>query len=133
MLCPEKPIGREPALIPSPQDLAGPATGIINWLPTGRRGGAGMNAHGLAIWSMALGAIATVALARVADLGVRPTLSQLQGATYHATVFLLVLILSGGALQLWPGLAPKLMQAAQVLAGAGRAGPSEFLLRPGVG
>jgi GGDEF domain-containing protein len=92
-----------------------------------------MNAQGLAIWSMALGAIAAVALARVADLIVRPTLSQLQGVAYHATVFLLVLILSGVALQLWPVLDPKLMQAAQVLAGPVCVGLSNFWIRGWLG
>ena len=92
-----------------------------------------MNAHELAIWSMALGAIGAVALARVADLIARPTLSQLQGVAYHATVFLLVLILSGVASQLWPALDPKLMQAAQVLAGPVCVGLSNFWIRGWLG
>jgi GGDEF domain-containing protein len=92
-----------------------------------------MNAHELAIWSMALGAIGAVALARVADLVARPTLSQLQGVAYHATVFLLVLILSGVASQCWPALDPKLMQAAQVLAGPVCVGLSNFWIRGWLG
>lgn len=92
-----------------------------------------MNAHELAIWSMALGAIAAVALARVADLMARPTLSQLQGVAYHATVFVLVLILSGVAAQLWPAADPKLMQAAQVLAGPVCVGISNFWIRGWLG
>lgn len=92
-----------------------------------------MSAQELAIWSMALGAIAAVALARLADLIARPTLSQLQGVVYHATVFLLVLILSGVAAQLWPALDPKLMQATQVLAGPVCVGLSNFWIRGWLG
>lgn len=88
-----------------------------------------MNAQELAVWSMALGAIAAVALARVADLVVRPTLSQAQGVAYHLTVFLLVLVLSGVAAQLWSTAHPKLMQAAQVLAGPVCVGLSNFWIR----
>src|SRR5665647_3151760 len=76
-----------------------------------------MNALELAVWSMALGAIAAVALARVADLVARPSLSQAQGVAYHTVVFLLVLLLSGVARQLSPGADPGLLRAAQVLAG----------------
>ncbi|HWI78522.1 MAG TPA: diguanylate cyclase [Ramlibacter sp.] len=92
-----------------------------------------MNAPELAIWSMALGAIGAVALARVADLIARPTLSQLQGVAYHATVFVLVLILSGVASHLWPAIDPKLMQAAQVLAGPVCVGLSNFWIRGWLG
>ncbi len=88
-----------------------------------------MGAHELAIWSMALGAIAAVALARLADLLVRPSLSQAQGVAYHVTVFLLVFVLSGIAGELWPGLNPKLMQPAQVLAGPVCMGLSNFWIR----
>jgi hypothetical protein len=41
-----------------------------------------MNAQELAIWSMAVGAIAAMALARLADLIVRPTLSQVHSLAY---------------------------------------------------
>lgn len=88
-----------------------------------------MNAQELTIWSMALGAIAAVALARLADLCVRPSLSQLQGVAYHITVFLLVLILSGVAVELWPRINPKLMHPAQVLAGPVCVGLSNFWIR----
>lgn len=88
-----------------------------------------MNAQELAIWSMALGAIAAIALARVADLCVRPSLSQFQGVAYHVTVLLLVLILSGVATELWPEIHPKLMQPAQVLAGPVCVGLSNFWIR----
>jgi GGDEF domain-containing protein len=76
-----------------------------------------MNAQELAIWSMALGAIAAVALARAADLLARPTLSQAQGVAYHVIVFLLVLIESGVAARLGPAADAGPMQTAQVLAG----------------
>jgi GGDEF domain-containing protein len=92
-----------------------------------------MSAQELAIWSMALGAIAAVALVRLADLIARPTLSQSQGVAYHATVLLLVLILSGVAGQLWPAVDPKLMQAAQVLAGPVCVGLSNFWIRGWLG
>jgi hypothetical protein len=88
-----------------------------------------MNAQELMIWSMAHGAIATMALARVADLMVRPTLSQVQGVAYHFTVLLLVLILSGVATETWPLLDPKLVQSAQVLAGPVCVGLSNFWIR----
>ena len=88
-----------------------------------------MTAHELAIWSMALGAVAAVALARLADLIVRPSLSQLQGLAYHGTVFLLVLILSGVAAQLWPRVESRLLQFAQVLAGPVCVGLSNFWIR----
>ena len=88
-----------------------------------------MSAQELAIWSMALGAVAAVALARLADLVVRPSLSQSQGVAYHVTVFLLVLILSGVAGQLWPNLSARLVQPAQVLAGPVCVGLSNFWIR----
>ena len=87
-----------------------------------------MNAQELMIWSMALGAIAAMALARLTDLMVRPTLSQVQGVAYHVTVLLLVLILSGVATETWP-LDPKLVQPAQVLAGPVCVGLSNFWIR----
>jgi len=92
-----------------------------------------MNAQELAVWSMALGAIAVVALARLADLAARPTVSQSQCVGYHATVFMLVLILSGVAAQLWPALDRKLMQAAQVLAGPVCISISSFWIRGWLG
>lgn len=88
-----------------------------------------MSTHEVAIWSMALGAIAAMTLARLADLTVRPSHSQVQGIAYHVTVFLLVLILSGVASQLWPQLDPALLQAAQVLAGPVCVGLSNFWIR----
>jgi GGDEF domain-containing protein len=78
---------------------------------------------------MALGSIAAVALARLVDLTVRPSLSQTQGVAYHATVFLLVLILSGVARQVWPWIDAKSLQIAQVLAGPFCVGLSNFWIR----
>lgn len=88
-----------------------------------------MGTHELAIWSMALGAIGTMTLARVADLMVRPSVSQLQGIGYHVTVLMLVLVLSGVAARLWPGLDAATMQMAQVLAGPFCVGLSNFWIR----
>jgi GGDEF domain-containing protein len=88
-----------------------------------------MNAQELAVWSMALGAIASVALARLADLFVRPSLAQVQGVAYHCTVFLLVLILSGVAGELWPWLDGRRLHFAQVLAGPVCVGLSNFWIR----
>ena len=88
-----------------------------------------MNAQELAVWSMALGAIAAVALARVADFVARPSLAQVQGVAYHCTVFLLVLILSGVAGALWPWLDGPRLHYAQVLAGPVCVGLSNFWIR----
>ncbi len=88
-----------------------------------------MSAHELTIWSMALGAIAAMALARIADLIARPSLAQVQGIAYHVTVFLLVLVLSGVAGQVWPRLDPTLLHGAQVLAGPLCVGLSNFWIR----
>jgi len=88
-----------------------------------------MNAGELAVWSMALGSIAAVALARLADLVARPSISQFQGVAYHSAVFLLVLILSGVLRQLAPGIHPGVMQVAQVLAGPICVGLSDLWIR----
>ena len=82
----------------------------------------------LITWSMALGAIAAVALARTADLLVRPSRSQLRGAAYHGTVFLQVLIL-GGVLQQAGVPAGKPLHVAQVLAGPLCGGLVNFWVR----
>jgi GGDEF domain-containing protein len=92
-----------------------------------------MNAQELAIWSMALGAIGVVALARVADFLARPTRAQTEGIAYHAIVFVLVLILSGVAAKLWPVADARLMQSAQVLAGPVCVGASNFWIRAWLG
>ncbi len=88
-----------------------------------------MSAQELMIWSMALGAIAMVAVARLADLIARPSLSQAQGVGYHFTVFLLVLILSGVPVQAGLAVNPKLMHPAQVLAGPVCVGLANFWIR----
>jgi GGDEF domain-containing protein len=88
-----------------------------------------MSFQELAIWSMALGAIGAMSAARLADLIVRPSASQWQGIAYHVTVFLLVLILSGVAPQVWPSLDPAWFRAAQVLAGPVCVGLSNFWIR----
>ncbi|MEO8653926.1 MAG: 7TM diverse intracellular signaling domain-containing protein [Ramlibacter sp.] len=88
-----------------------------------------MNAQELAVWAMALGAIAAVALARLADLIARPSISQFQGVAYHSAVFLLVLILSGVWRQVAPGTDPGAVQVAQVLAGPVCVGLSDLWIR----
>lgn len=88
-----------------------------------------MSTYELAVWSMALGSIAAVALARTADLVLRPSISQLQGVAYHAAVFALVLILSGVLRQLAPGISATGMRAAQVLAGPVCVGLSDLWIR----
>jgi GGDEF domain-containing protein len=88
-----------------------------------------MNAQELVIWSMALGAVAAVALARFADLLVRPSLAQVQGVAYHVTVLLMAFILSGVAAELWPALDGIRLHYAQVLAGPVCVGLSNFWIR----
>jgi GGDEF domain-containing protein len=75
-----------------------------------------MDALTLMVWSMALGAIAAITAARTADLLVRPGLSRLRAVSYHFSVFLLVLALSG-VLPHFNPVAPARLQALQVLAG----------------
>jgi GGDEF domain-containing protein len=84
-----------------------------------------MDALALVMWSMALGVIAALAVARLADLVARPTLSRLRAVAYHGSVFLLVLVLSG---VLTHGRAPAsgLLLALQVLAGPLCVGLSNF-------
>ncbi len=79
----------------------------------------------LVVWSMALGAIGAVALARLGDLAARPGAAQLRALAYHASVFLLVLVLSGVLRQLAHPGAGRL-QALQVLAGPVCVGLSNF-------
>jgi GGDEF domain-containing protein len=75
-----------------------------------------MNVPTLIVWSMALGAIAAVAVARVGDLLARPSVSQLRAVSYHLSVFLLVLVLSG-VLRHAGGAGAGRLQVLQVLAG----------------
>jgi GGDEF domain-containing protein len=71
----------------------------------------------LVIWSMALGAIAAVALARIAYGMMRPSLSQARGVGYHAAVFLLVLVECGVAGKALGASHEEALRIAQVLAG----------------
>ncbi len=87
-----------------------------------------MGAQELIIWSMALGAILAVAVARMADLISRPGLSSAQGVAYHLAVFLLVLIESGVIAQA-STVNPRFMHAAQVLAGPVCMGLANFWIR----
>lgn len=91
-----------------------------------------MTALELMIWSMALGAIAAVAVARFADLIARPSVSQLRGVSYHVTVFLLVLVLSGVLQQLTSAGAGR-VHMLQVLAGPICVGLSNFWIRGWLG
>ncbi|MCG2591275.1 hypothetical protein LZ009_00595 [Ramlibacter sp. XY19] len=75
-----------------------------------------MDALALMVWSMALGVIAALAVARLADLVARPTVSRLRAVAYHLSVFLLVLVLSG-VLAHARAPASGLLLALQVLAG----------------
>lgn len=75
-----------------------------------------MDALALVVWSMALGAIAAVTLARAAELLERPSRSRLRAVSYHASVFMLVLVLSGVLQQAHPPGAQRL-HVLQVLAG----------------
>ncbi|RZJ01106.1 MAG: hypothetical protein EOO54_27135, partial [Haliea sp.] len=76
-----------------------------------------MRALELVIWSMALGAIAAVGLARVASLAMRPSVSQALAVAYHAVVFLVVALLCGLLTSLLPRLGGEPIHVAQVLAG----------------
>lgn len=82
----------------------------------------------LITWSMALGAIAAVAVARAADLIVRPSRSQVRAVAYHGTVFLLVLLLSG-VLQQAGVPAGRPLHVAQVLAGPVCVGLANYWVR----
>lgn len=79
----------------------------------------------LVMWSMALGAIAAVTLARVGDLLARPSTAQLRAVCYHASVFLLVLLLSG-VLRVLAHTGGARLHVLQVLAGPMCVGLSNF-------
>jgi GGDEF domain-containing protein len=86
----------------------------------------------IVVWSMALGAIAAVAFARMGDLLARPSLSQLRAVGYHVSVFLLVLVLSGVLRQAaHPGAAR--LHVLQVLAGPVCVGLSDFWIHDWLG
>ena len=88
-----------------------------------------MSAQELSVWSMTLGTIAAMALARLAQFARRPSVSHLQGLAYHVAVFLLVLILSGVAGHLFPWLPRRHLHMAQVLAGPLCVGLSDLWIR----
>ena len=84
-----------------------------------------MSALTLMVWSMALGAIAAVVVARIFDLLARPSAAQLRSLAYHLSVFLLVLVESGVLRQAGsPG--PERLRMLQVLAGPVCVGLSSF-------
>ena len=85
-----------------------------------------MSPQELTIWSMSLGTIAAVALARLASFAWRRRAPQLQAVGYHAAVFLLVWILSGVAVHVEPQLDEGLLHIAQVLAGPFCVGVSDL-------
>ncbi|HSV45912.1 MAG TPA: diguanylate cyclase [Ramlibacter sp.] len=88
-----------------------------------------MRTSELVIWSLALGAIAAITLARLVDLALRPSGSQARGAAYHAIVFFFVLALCGIPEALWPALARRTLPTAQVLLGPLCLGLSNFWIR----
>lgn len=88
-----------------------------------------MSAQELTVWSMTLGTIAAMALARMAQFARRPTMSHVQGIAYHLAVFLLVLILSGVAAHLGPSIPARAILVAQVLAGPLCVGLSDLWIR----
>lgn len=85
-----------------------------------------MSAVEIMIWSLALGAIAAVAIVRLVDLAVRPSVSRAHSAAFHLTVFAFVAVLSGLLRVIAPAFAPDLLHAAQVLAGPLCVGMSAF-------
>lgn len=85
-----------------------------------------MTAVGIMTWSLALGAIAAVALVRVVDLAVRPSASRARSAAFHAVVFAFVAALSGLPEVLVPDLNPDRLRAVQTLAGPFCVGVSAF-------
>ncbi len=89
-----------------------------------------MSAQELTVWSMTLGTIAALAVARMAQFARRPTMSHVQGVAYHLAVFLLVLVLSGlGGHLLAPSTQSRALEVAQVLAGPLCVGLSDLWIR----
>lgn len=85
-----------------------------------------MGAVEIIIWSLALGAIGAVALGRLADLAVRPSMSSLHSTAFHLAVFGFVAVLSGLPEVLHPELDSEALEGAQVLAGPLCVGLSAF-------
>lgn len=75
-----------------------------------------MDGQELVVWSMAIGAIAAVGLARAGGLVARPSASQAQSVAFHAIVLLFVALECGVAAQ-FATPNPRLVVPAQVLAG----------------
>lgn len=86
----------------------------------------------IVVWSMALGAIAAVVFARGLELLARPSVAQLRAVGYHASVFLLVLVLSGMLRQAAHPGALRL-HVLQVLAGPVCVGLSNFWIHHWLG
>jgi hypothetical protein len=85
-----------------------------------------MPAVEIMIWSLALGAIAAVALLRAFDLAARPSPSRAHSAAFHLTVFGFVACLSGVPRIVHPAIDIDLLQAVQVIAGPLCVGLSAF-------
>jgi GGDEF domain-containing protein len=91
-----------------------------------------VNASTMMVWSMALGGIAAVVVARLADLASRPSAAQVRAVGYHLSVLLLVLVESGLLRQAThPG--PARLHVLQVLAGPVCVGLSNFWIRAWLG
>jgi GGDEF domain-containing protein len=90
--------------------------------------GGPLSTQELTIWSMALGALGAVVLARLADLIVRPSLSQAEGVAYHVVVFAFVLAECGVAVEV-AAPDPRFVLPTQVLAGPVCIGLSNFWIR----
>ena len=85
-----------------------------------------MTAVEIIIWSLALGAIGAVALGRLVDLAIHPSLSATHSTGFHIAVFTLVAILSGLLEMVEPAPDPDALEAAQVMAGPLCVGLSAF-------
>ncbi len=85
-----------------------------------------MTAVEIIIWSLALGAIGAVLLARLVDLAARPTASRAHSCAFHLAVFALVVVLSGLLDVFEPLSDPEVLEAAQVMAGPLCVGLSAF-------
>lgn len=85
-----------------------------------------MTAVEIIIWSLALGAIVAVALARLVDLAARPSVSRLHSAAFHLAVFSFVALLSGVLDVLDTTSDLDVLEAAQVMAGPLCVGLSAF-------
>ena len=87
-----------------------------------------MGTLSLVVWSLALGAIGAIGLARAGDLLARPGAAQVRALAYHLSVFLLVLVESGVLRQL-ARPSPEHLRVLQVLAGPVCVGLSNFWIQ----